>query len=169
MDIQIDYQGSLYYSLGSSNKVYVKKGKDSNLVTSAYTKSNSNQHSQNLISVLGQYDKTLVLAVSKQYLYVRVQDLKISRFNLMRKTKRRDQIFTFEDGFNEISQFDVDRFGYDVVCLTEEGSFQMIKHKDKKAEVVDVLKRGKLAIQNLLLCLFLVRKESYFSYHKEEQ
>lgn len=39
MDIQIDYQDRLIYSLGSTNKVYMKKGKTNELITTAYTKS----------------------------------------------------------------------------------------------------------------------------------
>lgn len=41
----------------------------------------------------------------------------------------------------ELSQFDVDRFGYEIVGITEEGSFQFLNHNEKPV-VVDILRRG---------------------------
>lgn len=71
---------------------------------------------------------------------MRTKDLQIERFNLSRKSKEKDKTYNFEDGFMEISQFDVDRFGFEVVGITDEGSFQLI-NSDSKAVVIDVLKR----------------------------
>lgn len=45
MDIQFDYKGNIYYSLGSTNKVYMqtsKRGKDE-VITDSHTKSKKNK------------------------------------------------------------------------------------------------------------------------------
>ena len=37
-----------------------------------------------------------------------------------------EQIFTASDGYADVCQFEVDKFGYEVVCLTEEGALQLL-------------------------------------------
>lgn len=87
------------------------------------------------------------MSVDKEFLFVRTKDLQVERFNLKRKSKSRDRVYNFEDGFMEVSQFDVDRFGYEVVGITEEGSFQLMNRKSKP-KVVDILKKGNIFLNS---------------------
>ena len=82
----------------------------------------------------------MVLSVCKKFLYIRTEDLKVVRYPLDKKNPLCDLTYTFENNFADLVQYDIERFGYEIVGLTEEGSFQLL-NKKKKTKLVDVLKR----------------------------
>jgi hypothetical protein len=63
------------------------------------------------------------LSVCKKFLYIRTEDLKVVRYPLDKKNPLCDLTYAFENNFADLVQFDIERFGYEIVGLTEEGSF----------------------------------------------
>lgn len=52
-----------------------------------------------------------------------------------------EHAFTAEDGYADVCQFEIEKFGYEVICLTEEGSLQMLSQDASQNKVQDILKR----------------------------
>lgn len=80
------------------------------------------------------------MSVCKKYLFIRTGDLQVVRYPLDKKNPLCDLTYTFENNFSDLVQYDIDRFGFEIVGLTEEGSFQLLI-KYMKTKIIDVMKR----------------------------